>query len=311
MNSFQLKAFLFLGLLFASFSMHAEDKVHHEGKNEQKKKDEKKEDEPPAIGNFSLSSSQQPYGLFAFGGNVIDKGETQLFVFSDEFVGQKKFLLEVIPSYLYGITNELSLFLNFPFSPSAKDQDAKSSGWQDFFFQLEYAFYNKKTSTHTNQATLVGSLFFPTGSSRKDPPTGLGSPGFFLGGTFTHMRVDWFTFSGLGALLTTSSDKTKFADQLLYQFGFGRNFKSPSGWIYAWMIEIDGQYGGKNQIQGQWDPNSGGNVIYATPSLWISSKDILIQFGVSYPITQHLFGKQTKYDYALNLNFAWSFYEPK
>lgn len=31
-------------------------------------------------GNFSLPSSQQPSGVFAFGGNVIDKGERQIFL---------------------------------------------------------------------------------------------------------------------------------------------------------------------------------------------------------------------------------------
>lgn len=269
---------------------------------------EQKEEEPPPIGNFSLPTSQQPYGLFAFGGNVIDKNEVQLFFFADDFKGKDKVFIDLIPSILIGVTDKFSIFLNFPFTPEFKDGNHKSSGLLDFFIQGEYAFYNKATSFYTDQATFVGNITAPTGSIKKNPPTGAGSPTLFLGWTYTRMMVNWFAFTAQGAVITTSNHKAKIGDQFLYQFGFGRNFPSRTGWIYAWMIELDGQYNEKNIINGRIDSNSGGNTIFVTPSLWISSKDILLQFGVSVPIYQNLFGKQNRFDYALNLNFAWSFY---
>jgi len=268
----------------------------------------KKKEEPPKIGNFALPMSQQPAALVGFGGNIIDKGEIQLFFFADEFIGKDKIIIDLIPSVLFGITDDWSIFFNFPFTPLMENAGHKSSGFEDFFLQLEYAFYNKSTSTYVDQATIVANITFPTGSSKKNPPTGFGSPSLFLGGTYYHTLVDWFLFTAQGAVLTASDHGTKFGDQFLYQFGLGRNIPSPKGWIYAWMIEIDGQYNKKNRIHGIIDPNSGGNVLYATPSLWVSSKEVLIQFGVSFPITQNLFGDQIKVDYALNFNFGWSFY---
>lgn len=270
--------------------------------------DDNNDEEPPHIGNFSLSPSQQPSGLFAFGGNVIDKEEIQLFLFADEFIGKKRIVTDVIPSILFGVTDEFSILFNFPFTPIMKNYCFESSGLEDFYVQLEYAFYNKKTTTYIDQATVLGNITVPTGSIRKNPPTGFGSPSLFLGATYYHMLINWFVFLGEGAILTTSDRGIKIGEQFLYQFGFGRNIPSPQGWIYAWMVEIDGQYSKKNRARGIVDRNSGGNVIFATPSLWISSKDILIQFGVSLPITQNLFGRQQKFDYALNFNFGWSFY---
>lgn len=272
------------------------------------KGNKKDDEEPPRIGNFFLPTSQQPAGLFAFGGNVIDAGEVQLFVFADEFIGKNRIITDVIPSILFGVTDEFSILFNFPCAPLLKDRCFQSSGLEDFYVQLEYAFYNKKTKTYMNQATILGNVTVPTGSVKKLPPTGYGSPSFFLGATFYHMRVDWFVFLGEGALLTTSDKGVKIGDQFLYQFGFGRNIPSPKGWIYAWMVEIDGQYSKKNRYRHFLDNNSGGNFIYVTPSLWISSKEFFIQFGVSLPITQNLFGQQKKIDYALNLNVSWSFY---
>lgn len=269
---------------------------------------QKNKEKPPKIGNFSLPTSQQPAALFGFGGNMIDKGEVQLYLFADTFIGKKKTTTDVIPSVLFGITDEWSIFFNTPFTPLLRDGRHKSSGLEDFFIQLEYAFYNKSTSTYIDQATLVSNITFPTGSIHKHPPTGFGSPSLFLGGTYYRTWVDWFVFTSDGAVLTGSDHRTKFGDQFLYQMGFGRNVSSPKGWIYAWMVEVDGQYNKKNRIDGIIDDNSGGNVVYVTPSIWISSKKMLLQFGVSLPVNQNLFGKQNKFDYAFNFNFAWSFY---
>lgn len=277
---------------------------------EEDTKSEKQEEvlEPPKIGNFSLPTSQQPAALFGFGGNIIDQGEVQLYFFADAFVGRKRMIVDMIPSVLFGITDNWSIFFNTPFTPELRDGRHRSSGLEDFFIQLEYSFYNKKTLDYVDQATVVANVTFPTGSIRKDPPTGFGSPSVFLGATYYRTYVDWFVFTSHGAVLTTSDHRSKIGEQFLYQCGVGKNIPSPKDWIYALMVEVDGQYNKKNRIDGKKDPNSGGNILLVTPSLWISSKDMLLQFGISIPVNQNLFGKQNRIDYAFNLNFAWSFY---
>jgi hypothetical protein len=269
------------------------------------------EETPPKIGNFSLPASQQPFGLFAFGGNIIDVGEVQTYLFADEFIGSRKTLIEVIPNVIFGVTSNFSVMLAFPFAPYFEEKCDRSSGLQDFFIQLEYAFWNKSTRCYQDQATLTLNLAAPTGSFRKKPPTGFGSPSVFLGATYTHMTPTWFFFACEGAILTTSFHHNKTGDHFLYQLGFGRNFPSPQGWIYAWMLEIDGEYFKKNLIHGHFDTNSGGNIILATPSLWMSSNEFLVQIGASFPINQNLFGNQKKIDYILNVNIAWSFESKK
>jgi hypothetical protein len=283
-----------------------ENAIEKDPKNDAAEKND--EPTPPLIGNFSLPSSQQPSGLFAFGGNIIDKGEIQIFLFGDDFVGNQKTVSQILPSVLFGITAEWSVLFNFPFAPELREGNHHSNGLNDFYIQLEYAFYNHSTTTYIDQGILVANITVPTGSIKKNPPTGFGSPSLFLGATYNRMMVDWFVFTSPGAVLTTSDHGNKFGEQFLYQFGFGKNIPSPCGWIYAWMLEIDGQYNRKNRIHGHIDHNSGGNAIYATPSLFISTKAILFQLGFSIPINQNLFGNQRKVDYALNVNFAWSYY---
>lgn len=268
----------------------------------------KEEEKPPRIGNFALPTSQQPAALFGFGGNIIDKGEIQTFFFADDFIGKKKKTIDLIPSVLFGITDDASILFSFPFTPILQEDRDRSSGLQDDFLQFEYAFYNKSTTSYVDQATLIANLTIPTGSIHKKPPTGFGSPAFFIGATYYHTLVDWFMFLAPGAYLTTEKRGTQCGSAFLYQFGIGRNISSPPGWIYAWMVEIDGQYNKKNRFKWMTDPNSGGNALYITPSFWISSENMLFQFGISFPLNQNLFGTQRTFDYALNLNFGWSFY---
>lgn len=265
-------------------------------------------EQPPPIGNLSLPPSQQPSVLVGFGGNIINKGEVQLSFFADGYFGHKKVQTDIYPTILFGVTDTFSILFTFPYAPINEEHHHYSSGLRDCFVQLEYAFYNKSTYEYFDQATLVGNISFPTGSSKKNPHTGFGAAGFFLGATYSRSTIDWFVFAAPGALLTATERRTKFGDQFYYQFGFGKNIPSPPEWIYAWIIEIDGQYNRKDRIKGKIDNNSGGNTIFATPSIWISSREMLFQFGLSFPLNQNLFGKQGKFQYGFNLNFAWSFY---
>ena len=130
---------------------------------------------------------------------------------------------------------------------------------------------------------------------------------YFIGGTFNHTRTDWLFFTSYGALLTTTHHQTKFGNQYLYQGGFGRTFANFKKWIVDWIVEIDGTFYEKNKVNGKMDPNSGGNVIYLTPSIWASTMHWTLQFGIGYAIQQHLFGDQNRYTYLIASSFGWTF----
>ncbi len=263
--------------------------------------------EPPKIGNFALPYSQQPGPLIAFGENIIPKNETQLYLFADDYAGVNKYFIDVIPSVVYGLTDTFSVFINVPYAARYNTDKQSSSALEDAFIQFEYAFYYGSTSTYYEEATVVTAISFPTGSIRKNPTTGFGSPSFFLGMTFNRTYADWLFFGSPGATVATSLNGTKFGNEYLYQIGFGRNIADVNGWIFAWLIEGDGIYTGRNRINGEIDPDSGGNVFYITPSFWASTKKLIFQLGAGYPVTQHFNGNQTRSSYLLALDIGWSF----
>ena len=164
-------------------------------------------------GNIALPTSQQTAPLFSFGQNLVDKGDILAFAEIDYLKGKNQTFAEVIPSFLYGINDNLALFIAAPIATKFNVNKHCSSGLEDMYVLLEYAFHNKETLRYNNQATVLASVSLPTGSTKKNPSTGLGSPSFFLGTTQSHLGIDWYIFASQGILLTTSHHNTKVGNE--------------------------------------------------------------------------------------------------
>jgi hypothetical protein len=264
-------------------------------------------EDPVKEGNFALPDSQTPAPLVSFGQRIIGDQVTQYYVFGEHSRGKKNRATEITPFILYGISDTSTISFNAPFAPSMKKGSHHSRGWEDASAQIESAVYTKTSKFSSAQATVVGSMTFPTGSGRKNPPTGFGAPSFFLGSTYNYTTPNWFGFTSYGSTFTTKHHGKRFGDQILYQAGYGGNIPSPRDWIYAWMVEFDGTYRLRNKVHGVKKRNSGGNTILMTPSLWASSERWIVQFGVGFPIVQHLFGRQHKSHYLLTLDLGYTF----
>ena len=262
--------------------------------------------EPLPIGNFSVPYISQIAPLVSFGQLLIgEKGF--LPQLTGAYIQENNGCEDIIaPNVIYGIRKDLSVFFYVPFTPRSRSGASHSSGFEDIFLQLEYGYFLKNRLDYTLEATIVGNVQFPTGSSSKRPQTGAGSFSYFLGTTFAYLSANWYAFVSPGINLTTTHHGTKFGNSYLYQWGFARYIKqlSPRGWIFDLMIEFDGTYTEKDKIDRVTDPNSGRNVIFITPSIWLSSKRWILQFGVGYPFVQSLNGHQDKIKYAIDYNLG-------
>ena len=268
-----------------------------------------KEPTPPEIGILSMPTVQEPGPLVGFGQNVVDKHNAQILLLGAKLSGQGEHFVDLAPSFLYGITDTLSLFFTVPYAVSYKQDAYHSSGVGDTLLQFEYNFYQKSTYTYYQRATAVFSLLLPTGSSTKIPNTGNGSSYLFLGTTFNQTYVNWYFFVSPGTLQTTENKQAiKYGNQYFYQGGLGRSIFVMSGkLLIALMLEIDGTYIEKTQFFGISNPNSGGNIILATPSLWLSTHNLTLQLGFSYPIYQRFNGNQPRVYNVVVGNVAWAF----
>lgn len=273
-------------------------------------------EEPPKIGNFALETYLAPGAFISFGQNIVNKGEWVGYVSADDYVGKHQYLIDIVPSLLYGITENTSLYLQLPFTPKYKELDEHSSGLEDAVAQFEYAFMNKTTCEYEDLATVVMASIFPTGCDNKYPPTGTGDMSYFLGVTYSRTFVDWLWLTSFGVNLRSSHRRTRYGNLFLYQVGIGKNIcYTQSEWIVNWLLELDGTYAQKNKMRDLVDVDprgvdrdSGGNVIYLIPSIWLSNQKFMFQTGVGFPVgKQKLNGSQIKNRFLVAANFGWGF----
>lgn len=265
------------------------------------------EQAPCTTGNFALPGSQQPGAFISFGQNILDKDQVQVYLDGMDIIGKHQNFYSMETGIIYGITDSFSALLAIPYAVRFKEDHECSSGLADIALQLEYAVFTKEFSCSCHEVTIVANASFPTGSSHKSPPTGFGSVGYFIGPTYSYTGPYWFAFTSYGAEFPTTHNGTKFGNAYLYQFGFGRNIANTKNWVLAWVVEFDGTFEERTKVKGVTNPDSGGNVIYVTPSFSASSKDWIFQFGFGFAVQQHLFGNQNRNKYLAAFTIERSF----
>ncbi len=269
---------------------------------------EEKKEEILKIGNLALPLSQLPAPLLSFGQNIVGEGDFLGFTYPAYIKGHHKKFSEILTGFVYGIRGDLSLFAYIPVATRFKLDNQCSSGIEDMVVQLEYAYYLAYSHTSINLATIVGNITLPSGSLDKAVPTGFGSPTFLLGFTGVHLDIDWYCFVSLGAQFPTMSDNILSGKRFLYQGGVGRNISyATDRYIFSWLLEFDGTYYQRDKILGIPDPDSGGNSILLGPSLFFSTQHLIAHAGISWVISQHLFGLQNKNKYVVAAVIAWKF----
>lgn len=259
-------------------------------------------------GNFALPASQQPAPLFSFGQNIVDAHDIIEYTYTDYQMGKHQKLSDIVPSLLYGVSDKLSLYLNIPIATKFQVCQQKSSGLEDIFIQAEYLFFSRERPRNAFGSTAVATLFFPTGSSTKNPTTGIGNFSFLFGSTLSYTSVESYVFISPFVALNLKKSGTKVGNQFYYQAGIGRNLiGDPDGWLITPMIEFYGIYAQKDRTNGVEDPNSGGNVFYLGPSLWATTKRFTGQAGIVVAATQQLNGQQNKQQCLFEVSLGWKF----
>ena len=257
-------------------------------------------------GNFLLPASQQPGPLFSIGQNIVEKGDKIGSCYTLGLPGCQQYNVLTVPNFLYGISNTCSILFAVPYSFLKSGTD-KAAGISDVFAQLEYAFYGLGQATYSYQATILARAVAPTGSVKTVPVIGEGGPRFQFGLTASYYSTDWFYFVSTAGTIAVKGQNIRANNTFLYEAGFGRNITTLPGWIFAGVIEFNGRYQSREYIYSVVDRNSGFNIIFCTPSLWVSSKRFVLQAGVTFLPVQHLFGCQTRINTGGVISMAWKF----
>lgn len=258
------------------------------------------------IGNFAVPAYNQPTALFSFGQNMIGKGVTQGFILVNSIRRQCNQISNTIaPSLLYGISDTSSILVSVPLAVR-KSSNQQSSGFSDLYVQYEHAFFTHDTPTYINFGSFFAGFFAPS-AQIMEPTLGLGGPGFLFGSSLVHLAYDWYYFVSPTVLLTSSIDNSQLGNTLFYNGGIGHNIGYKPGFIVFGQVEVNGVWQSQDVFDGVVDPDTGGNVIFLSPELWLATKHMILQIGVALPIYQKLQGSQPAIESQISFAFTWTF----
>lgn len=258
-------------------------------------------------GHLGLPTSQETSPLYSFGQYIVDKGDVQAFTSVTSVVGKRNDYTTAYAHFLYGISNYCVFLTELPIAARYAYQNENSAGLGDLLLYLEYALYENDALEYSTQLTLVGQMTVPTGKSFENPPTGYGAPTYFLGATACYMGQDWYLFTCQGGRITTRNHGTKFGNFFSYNFGASRCLTGDKRFLCALTLELFGLYESKSMISGHIDHDSGGNIVFVGPSLWLATQKIFFQCGVSVAVCQQFFGHQEKEYVYPALSFGYKF----
>lgn len=201
--------------------------------------------------------------------------------------------------------------------------DAKGLGDISLFGQ--YRFYKNPHSRHAsvllglkaptgkrNDKSREGERFeqeFQPGSGSWDGMAGLAYTQFL--GSFALDTSVMYTLVTEGSQDTDLGDVFGYNLGLAYRVGGGRPsafYADPAGIAVDLVLEANGEWRAKEEVDNDKDGNSGGNVVYLSPGIRLSGKSNWSLFGsVGLPVIKNFNGDQTEPDYRIIGGLAYGF----
>ena len=235
-----------------------------------------------------------PSPLFAFGQFIVPKGWRYLTGVFYGLEGRHMPRTEFWPRFTYGLRDDLTLTVYPEIALILQNSTGKSKGLEDTVLRLEYQVFKKDVHEAKLRMTVLGALFLPTGSVRKNPPTSFGGTSYFMGSTLAYLEHRWYFFCSEFIQLTTKRHHTRLGRRFFYEWGGGFNLYVIPKTITTVLLEFSGELIAKDIIKGKTDCNSGGNTIFCGPSVLVGNDSWWVQGGCVFPIAQRLNGTQPR-----------------
>jgi len=224
---------------------------------------------------------------------------------------------------LYGITDDLSIGISYPYvfrsniqtAHDAVYNDGDSIGFGDMSLTARYRFLE-----HNDwHAALIAGLKLPTGETSERAPDGVklgidhqpgtGSLDPIMGLALTKVAAPFtYTASALYRLSTRADQDTAVGDTLLYNLAATYTIDAELGnWLerrfptqilghnsrWAAVLELNGVFQEQLEYQGHKEEGHGGNVIYLSPGLSMALDDKLYSnLSLGFPLIEDLSGVQ-------------------
>ena len=211
--------------------------------------------------------------------------------------------LEVV----YGLTGDWAVGVELPYA-KVDDGSMSASGKGDVNLFTKYRFWRRDSLGLQESAALLVRVKLDTADNNTNPALGTGTTDTILGLTYGYEGRKWYRWASVRYRLngTTDNDLQR-GEKVLFDLVGGIRFR-PTGYLEAdtvWLLELNGEYGDRADINGTNIANTGGTEWFLSPGIFWTKRNFAVKAGVQIPIISNLNGAQIESDFRASLTLEW------
>jgi hypothetical protein len=245
--------------------------------------------------------------IFGIGPHVLYKGGVEVApeIHSEKKGGERE--TELALELTYGITGDWAAGIELPYTWK-KDGPASASGTGDVSLFTKYRFWRHDTLGAQESAAVLLKLKTDTGDENATPALGSGATDTILGLAYGYEGRKWYRWASLRYRRNGENDAgLRRGDKVLFDLAGGirprlTDYLEPDT---VWLLELNGEYGKRAELNSATLPNTGGTEWFLSPGIFWTKRNFAVKVGVQIPIVSDLNGSQEETDYRARLVLEW------
>ena len=214
---------------------------------------------------------------------------------------------ETALNFTYGITGDWAAGIELPYA-DMDDGSTSSGGRGDIKLFTKYRFWRNDTLGAQESAAVLLKVKLDTADDDANPALGTGTTDTILGLTYGYEGRKWYRWASIRYRLNGTNDTgLQRGEKILFDLVGGVRFK-PTGYLEAdtvWLLELNGEYGNRADMNGASVANTGGTEVFLSPGIFWTKRNFAIKAGVQIPIISNLNGAQNESDVRASLTLEW------
>ena len=207
----------------------------------------------------------------------------------------------------YGLTGDWAAGIEMPYA-WREDGSTSANGAGDVKLFTKYRFWRHDTLGAQESAAVLLRVNIDTGDEDDSPPLGTGSTDSILGLTYGYEGRKWYRWASVRYRFNGENDAgLERGDKILFDLVGGIR-PTPTDYLEpdtVWLLELNGEYGKKADLNGTTLKNTGGKEWFLSPGIFWTKRNFAVKAGVQIPVYSDLNGKQDETDYRAKLVLEW------
>lgn len=245
--------------------------------------------------------------IFGLGPHVLFKGGVELA--PEVHVDKKGDERETVLGWemVYGITGDWAAGVELPYTWS-EDGSERAHGTGDVSLFTKYRFWRRDTLGVQESAAVLLKVKTGTGDDDTAPALGTGTTDTLLGLAYGYEGLKWYRWASVRYRRNGENDAgLRRGDRILLDLVGGWRPIPPR--YYApdtvWLLELNGEYGRRAELNGAELSNTGGTQWFLSPGIFWTKRNFAVKAGIQVPIASNPNGDQPQTDYRAKFVLEW------